>query len=451
MRIALALLFIASLGLASAAPAAEKPNFVIMMCDDQRWDQMSCAGNTVLKTPNMDRIAKEGMLFKNAFVTNSLCSPSRASLLTGTYSHANGVVDNRMRPMSKDVPWMPDLLRAAGYEVAFCGKSHQKEALRDRTWDYYFGYKGQGRYKNPIIAEGTDGKDVPHEGWMDDVVTDKAVAWLKKKREKPFCLFLFFKACHRSWDRPDRLKDLYKDVTVPKPALWGDPGEGKPKAFLDADNKIGGFKDILDYQGFIKDYYATLAGADDNIGKVFDALTAAGTLDSTMMMHTGDNGFFCGEWGRFDKRFMHEVSIRVPLVVRYPKLIKPGSVCEKMAINVDIAPTILDLAGIEIPKGMHGRSWAPLFKGETAGWRKDWYYHYYEYPDAHKVKPHRGVRTETAKLIHYYEAPEEFEMYDLAKDPEERKNVYGDPAHADLQKQLLTRLEDLRKETGDRQ
>jgi arylsulfatase A-like enzyme len=448
MRIALALLFVVPFGLASQDKAS-RPNFVIMMCDDQRWDQMSCAGNTVLKTPNMDRIAREGILFKNSFVTNSLCSPSRASLLTGTYSHANGVIDNRMRAMSKDVPFMPELLRASGYEVAFCGKSHQKEALRDRTWDYYFGYKGQGRYKNPIIAEGIDGKDLPHEGWMDDVVTDKAIEWLKKKREKPFCLFLFFKACHRSWDRPERLKDLYKDVTVPKPALFGDAGEGKPKAFLDADNKIGSFKDVADYQSFIKDYYATIEGADENIGKVLKTLEEMNKLDETFVMHTGDNGFFCGEWGRFDKRFMHEVSIRVPLVIRYPKLIKAGSVTDKMAINVDIAPTLLELAGVEIPKGMQGRSWVPVFKGEAA-WRKDWYYHYYEYPDAHKVKPHRGVRTETAKLIHYYEDPEEFEMYDLAKDPEERKNVYADPAYAELRKQLAERLEELRKELGDR-
>ncbi len=444
--------FLAILLLLLPAPQekAPRPNFVIMMCDDQRADQMSCAGNTVLKTPNMDRIAREGILFRNAFVTNSLCSPSRATLLTGTYSHANGVIDNRMRDMNPAVPWMPDLLRAAGYEVGFCGKSHQKNALRDRAWDFYFGYKGQGAYLNPTIAEGSDGKDVKREGWMDDVVTDKAIEWMRKKREKPFCLFLFFKACHRSWVRPPRLADLYKDVVVPKPALWDDPGAGKPKAFLDADNRIGGFKDVADYQAFIKDYYATLAGADENIGKVLSALDEMKKADDTFVMHTGDNGFFCGEWGRFDKRFMHEASIRVPLIARYPRLIKPGSTSDKMTINVDIAPTILDLAGVEVPKTMHGRSWVPILRGAAGEWRKDWYYHYYEYPDAHKVKPHRGVRTETAKLIHYYQEPQEFEMYDLAKDPEERKNLYGDPAHADLQKQLLVRLEELRKETGDR-
>jgi len=428
-----------------------RPNFVIMMCDDQRWDAMSLAGNTVLKTPNMDRIGREGIVFRNAFVTNSLCGPSRATILTGTYSHTNGMIDNRPKTeIRPDAPWMPDLLRASGYEVAFCGKSHQKNALRERKWDYYFGYKGQGRYKDPIIAEGTDGKDTVYPGWMDDVVTDKAVAWLKGRKEKPFCLFLFFKACHRSWDRPARLADLYKDVTVPKNPLWDDKGEGKPKAFIDADNRIGGFKDVADYQAFIKDYYATLVGADENIGPVFDALTSLGKLDDTLVLHTGDNGFFLGEWQRFDKRFMHEVSIRVPMVVRYPRLIKPGSVSDRMVLNLDIAPTLLDLAGVPIPKEMQGRSWVPLFKDPTAEFRKDWLYEYYEYPDSHKVRPHRGVRTEQWKLIHYHEAPEEFELYDLEKDPSEKENLYGKAEHADRVTQLKQRLEELRKETGDR-
>jgi arylsulfatase A-like enzyme len=447
MRYLLALLVL----IPAATPQAAKPNFVIMMCDDQRWDAMSLAGNAILKTPNMDRIGREGIVFQNAFVTNSLCGPSRATLLSGTYSHTNGMIDNRPKTdIRPDAPWMPDLLRAAGYEVAFCGKSHQKNALRDRKWDYYFGYKGQGRYKDPIIAEGTDGKDTVYPGWMDDIVTDKATAWLKGKREKPFCLFLFFKACHRSWDRPERLKDLYKDVSVPKPALWNDPGAGKPKAFLEADNVIGTFKDLQDYDKFMKDYYATLVGADENIGRVLETLTSTGKLDDTMVLHTGDNGFFLGEWNRMDKRFMHEVSIRVPMMVRYPKLIKPGTTSDRMVLNVDIAPTMLDMAGVEIPKAMQGRSWVPLFKDPKGEFRKDWLYEYYEYPDAHKVRPHRGVRTETWKLIHYYQEPEEFELYNLEKDPSEKENLYTKTESADRVKELKTRLEELRKETGDR-
>ena len=447
------LAFLSLLLLTGAAPQAkaDRPNFVIMMCDDQRWDAMSLMGNTVVKTPQMDRIGREGIVFKNMFVVNSLCGPSRASILTGTYSHTNGVLDNKGKvDIAAGTPFMPELLRAAGYEVAFCGKSHQKSSLRDRAWDYYFGYKGQGRYPNPIIAEGTDGKDVEWKGWMDDVVTDKAVDWLKGRKDRPFCLFLWFKACHRSWVRPDRLKDLYSDITVPKPALWDDAGSGKPDAFLKADNRIGGFKDVADYDKFMKDYYATIVGADENVGKVLDTLTSMGKLDDTMVLHTGDNGFFLGEWQRFDKRFMHEVSIRVPMVVRYPKLIKPGSVSERMILNIDIAPTMLDLAGVEIPKAMQGRSWLPLFKDPAADFRKDWLYEYFEYPAEHSVRKHRGIRTEEWKLIHYYEAPEEFELYDLRKDPWEKENLSGKPEAADRLAALRARLEELRRETGDR-
>lgn len=443
MRLLLVLL------LAMGARQDKRPNFILMMTDDQRWDTMSLTGCTLIQTPNMDRIGREGIVFRNAFVTNALCSPSRATFLTGTYSHVNGVIDNRNRVIDPKAPFMPDLLRAAGYEVAFYGKNHLKGALRDRTWDSYFAYNGQGRYAKPLIAEGVDGKDLPHEGWMDDVVTDKAVDWLKTRGDKPFCLFLFFKAPHRSWDRPARHADLMKDVDPPKPPTYDNPAADKTAAFRDADNRIGNAKDILDYAKFIKDYHAVIKGVDDNIGKVFAALEAAKKLDDTMMLFTGDNGFFLGDWGRYDKRFMHEVSIRVPLVIRYPRMIKAGSTSDKMAINVDWAPTTLDLAGVEIPKAMQGRSLKPLLKGEAVEWRKDWYYRYYEYPDAHKVKPHRGVRTETMKLIDYYDAPRETELYDLAKDPNELKNLANDPAYAAQLEQLRRRLDEMAKELLD--
>jgi arylsulfatase A-like enzyme len=436
----------------AAAPQAARPNFVIMMCDDQRWDAMSLYGNTVLKTPHMDRIGREGVMFRNAFVVNALCAPSRATLLTGTYSHTNGVIDNRNREIRKEAPWMPGLLKEAGYQVAFCGKSHLKGALRDRPWDYYFGFQGQGNYLKPRVAEGPGGKDEPHEGWMDDVVTGKALSWMKSGRDatKPFALFLFFKAPHRSWVRAPRHSNLFEGVEVPKPALWDDPAAGKPRAFLEADNRVGSANDILDYQKFMKDYYACIAGADDNVGRVFEALEGLKILDDTMLLHTGDNGFFLGEWQRFDKRFMHEVSIRVPMVVRYPRRIPAGSVSDAQVLNVDIAPTILDVAGVAVPAGMQGRSWTPLFKDPKAAFREDWYYEYYEYPDAHKVKPHRGVRSAAWKLIHYYEAPEEFELYDLAKDPSERDNLHGKPGMEEITKKLRTRIDELRRETGDR-
>lgn len=433
--------------------AQEKPNFVIMMCDDQRFDSLSCAGNPILKTPNMDRLAAEGIYFKNMFVTNSLCAPSRATLLSGLYSHANGVTDNFGKSVNADVKLLPDYLRAAGYEVAFCGKSHIKGALRDRTWDYYFGYKDQGRYVNPIIAEGTDGIDREYPGYMDDIVTEKALAWLKMPRSKPFCLFLFFKAPHRQWVPAPRHKDLFADLTIPKPSLWDHSGQGKPSAFLQAANMFGQYPDTKDFPGMVKDYYRTITAVDDNIGKVFATLAELKQLDSTFLMHTSDNGFFLGEWQRFDKRFMHEVSIRVPLLVRYPPLVKPKSTCEKMVTNVDITPTILDLAGIEAPKTLHGRSLKPLLAGQPVEWRKDWYYEYFEYPDvSHNVQKMRGIRTEQYKLIHYFDPPSQYpqayELYDLQKDPEEKENLANRPAMKTIRERLLKRIEELQKELG---
>jgi arylsulfatase A-like enzyme len=440
------------LALVPTARAAGRPNIIVMMTDDQRFDAMSCAGNTVLKTPNMDRIAREGVRFRNMFVTNSLCAPSRATLMTGLYSHSHGVRDNTPRrpdvPLS--IPFVSDHLRKAGYEVAFCGKSHAKSAFRDRQWDEYFGFKDQGNYLKPRIAEGTDGQDRLYTGWMDDVLTDHALAWLKRKRDRPFCLFLFFKAPHRSWDPPPRHKDLFAGATIPKPALWDADRNAKPSAFAKADNRIGKFPDVPDLDHFLKDYYRCLTGVDDNVGRVFDTLKELGRLDDTFMMYTSDNGFFAGEWQAFDKRFMHEPSIRVPMLVRYPTATRGGTLCDRMVLNVDIAPTLLDVAGVPVPKEMQGRSMLPLVKDPKAEGRKDWLYEYYEYPGPHSVRKNRGVRTERWKYIHYYEEPQEFELYDLQKDPEERTNLYGKKEYEGIVAALKQRLEELRKETGDK-
>lgn len=427
-----------------------RPNFVIMMTDDQRWDAMSCAGNEILKTPNMDRIAAEGVRFENAFVTNSLCSPSRATVMTGLYSHAHGVFDNKGRRLSPDQPILPDLLREAGYEVAFCGKSHIKGALRDRQWDYYFGFQGQGNYLNPKIAEGTDGKDERYEGYMDDIVTGKAVEWLENRTsEKPFCLFLWFKAPHRSWIRARRHYDLFREDTIPKPETFDDDLKGypdKPRAFANADNKIGTFNDVRSLDGFVKDYYSTLVAVDENVGKVFDVLEAKDILDDTALIYTSDNGFFHGEWRAFDKRFMHEPSSRVPVLIRYPRMIEKGSLSKKMFLNIDIAPTVLGLAGAPVPDWMHGQNAAPLLSGESSEWRKDWLYEYFEFPAVHSVRKHRGIRTEKYKLIHYYRDPQEFELYDLENDPGELNNLYGQEGYAELTDQLMQRLGELMQE-----
>lgn len=447
----------AALAVTLTTRAADRPNLVVMMTDDQRHDFLSCAGHPFLKTPNMDRIATEGALCRNMFVTNALCAPSRATLMTGLYSHSHGVINNLGTTLRPEAPFLSDLLRQAGYEVAFCGKSHVPGFFRDKPWDYYFGFKGQGRYLRPVIAEGVAGADQSFDGYMDDVVTDKAVAWFKRDRSKPFCLFLFFKAPHRPWERAPRHKNLFADVTVQKPDLWDHPGRGKPSAFLMAANLIGQFPDTKDYGAMVKDYCATVTAVDENVGKVLNALRDLGKLDDTAVVYTSDNGFFLGEWQRFDKRFMHEPSIRVPLLIRYPKMTVPGIKIEQMVLNIDIAPTLLDLAGVK-PPAMHGRSIVPLLRakaGESPTWRKDWLYEYFEFPDpSHNVRKHRGVRTERYKLIHYYAPPfptdrEEFELYDLQADPQEKVNIYSRAEMQPVVKQLRERLAELRRETGD--
>jgi arylsulfatase A-like enzyme len=467
MRLVLSL---AALALAFCSPlaAADKPNIVVMMTDDQRHDFMSCAGHAFIKTPNMDRIAKDGYRYTNAFVTNALCAPSRATLMTGQYSHANGVRDNLGSKLNPDAPWLPDELRKLGYEVAFCGKSHVPGHFRDKTWDYYFGFQGQGNYLKPVMAEtGADGKigaDKPYEGWIDDVVTDHAIKWVQRKRDKPFALFLFFKSPHRAWVPAPRNKDLYANDTVKKPALWDDPGAGKPRAFLQAANMIGQYPDVKDYDNMIRDYCRCITGVDDNVGRVLKALEDQKLYDDTAVMYTSDNGFFLGEWQRFDKRFMHEPSIRVPLLLKLPKTVQGvrpvGTKLDPMVLNVDIAPTVLGLAGGTAPKAMHGRNVVPFARIPPPGFpppdmvpRNAWYYEYFEWPDvSHNVNKHRGVRTTKWKYIHYYDPPfkfrEEFELYDLEKDPEERVNLANRPAMQATVKELREKMEALRKDLG---
>ena len=460
MRLPLALAVL--LLFAARSPAA--PNLVVMMTDDQRFDYMSIAGHPFLKTPNMDRIGKEGVRFTNAFVTNALCAPSRATLMSGQYSHANGVLDNLGSRLKAGIPWMPDELRKAGYEVAFCGKSHVPGHFRDKAWDYYFGFTGQGNYVKPVIAEtGPDGKigaDKAYDGWIDDVVSDKAIAWMKKERTKPFALFLFFKSPHRQWVPAERHKTRYADAAVKKPALWDDLGTGKPRAFLQAANMIGQYPDTKDYDAMIRDYCRCLTGVDDNVGKVLKALDDTKKADDTAVMYTSDNGFFLGEWQRFDKRFMHEPSIRVPMLLKLPKsyVWGAGKTPDQMVLNIDIAPTLLEIAGVPAPKAMHGMSMVKLVAEVPndplpVKWRDAWLYSYHEFPDvSHNVVKHRGVRTAKWKFIHYYEPPftfrEEFELYDLERDPEERVNLANRPAMQPTVKELQAKMAALRKELG---
>lgn len=460
-----AIFFVGSARADQPAQTGRAPNIIVMMTDDQRADYLSCAGHPFLKTPHMDRIAQDGVRFTNMFVTNALCAPSRATVMTGQYSHANGVRDNLGTRINPNAPWLPDELRKAGYEVAFVGKSHVPGHFRDKTWDYYFGFTGQGNYLKPVIAEsGPDGKigaDKPYDGWMDDVTTAKAVEWLKKKREKPFALFLFFKAPHRAWQPAERHKNLFRETVVKKPALWDDPGQGKPRAFLQAANMFGQYPDTKNYDEMIRDYCRCLTGVDDNVGKVLAVLDEMKAYDNTAVLYTSDNGFFLGEWQRFDKRFMHEPSIRVPLLVKLPKskyVWEAGRKPSQMVLNIDIAPTVLEIAGITAPPTMHGKSVVPLVTGvpnasAPVKWRDAWYYEYFEFPDvSHNVNRHRGVRTEKWKYIHYFDPPfqfkEEFELYDLENDPEERVNLAKHPAQQAVLKELREKMTKLRQELG---
>lgn len=442
--------------------ANRRPNILLLIGEGLRSDELSFAGNPIIHTPNLDRLGYEGINFKNTFVINALCSPSRATILTGLYSHTTGCLDNRNRLIPRQFPIFTDLLHEAGYETGCFGKAHIREALTDRYWDYYFGFDGAStNYYHPRIAEGTGGHvgelQVYH-GYVDDLVTEKAVSWLSQGREKPFCCVFMFQAPHAPFYRSRRNLDLYNGVPIPKPATFDDDLKGypgKPRAFADADNKIGttilGADDPRSLEEMVKDHYAGVVNNDQNFHSLLEALEKTGKLDDTVIILTSDHGFFLGEWRFYDKRFMHEPSIRVPLLIRYPKLIQAGTVVEKMALDLDLAPTILELAGVEVPKEMQGKSLVPFLKGsEPPSWRTDWLYEYYEYPGNQQVKPNRGVRTDRYKLIHYYEPPQEFELYDLQNDPGELYNLYGDPRYADLFHHLMDRLHQLRVETGDR-
>jgi len=448
---------------ASAQPKAKRPNVVFIYGEGQRADALSIAGNPILKTPNHDRIGREGVRFTNAFCTNALCAPARATALTGLYSKTTGAKDNKdlQVPLPADIPIFTELLRDAGYEVAIVGKVHVRNGVKDRYWDYYFGFNAPNtNYYNPRFSEGRKGvigEEKVYKGkYADDLVTDRALAWLNEEREKPFCLLLWFQTPHAPFFRARRHLDLYNGIPIPKPATFDDDLKGypgKPRAFADAENKIGTTDDAAATRSLeetVKDYYAGLVAVDDNIGRIFQHLEKSGELENTAILQTSDHGFFLGEWRLFDKRLMHEPSIRVPLMLRYPKLIKPGIVRDEMILDIDIAPTLLDLAEVKIPDHMQGKSVVGLVCAENPNWRKEWLYDYYEYPGANQVKPHRGIRTEHYKLIYYYQEPQEFELYDLANDPGETQNLYGNPQHLALQQNLWNRLQKLENEIPTR-
>jgi arylsulfatase A-like enzyme len=426
------------------------------MGDGVRPDELGIGGNRLIQTPHIDRIGREGIQFTNGFAINALCAPSRGTILTGLYPCKHGVIDN-FHQLKPGIPIISDLLRSSGYEVALCGKSHQANGLRDHYWDYYYAYLKQQPYFGASIAEGFNGQigeDKVIEGYADDVITDHAVHWLGSRSDTPFCLFLWLKAPHDPYMLPRRLATLYDDGSrITKPATFDDDIKGypgKPRAFAHADLKIGTDKHhIPTLEALVKSHYAGTMGLDDNVGRVWRALESSGKLDNTVFMFSSDHGYFLGEWHFLNKQLMHEPSIRIPLLIRYPRAIKPETVNREMVLNLDLGPTILDIAGVKVPQYMQGQSLVPFLRGRSPGneWRKDWLYTYYQTPDAPK---NRGVRTDRYKIIEYWdETPREYELYDLQEDPLERNNLFGDPAYSGLQGHLLQRLVELRREMGE--
>ena len=440
---------------------SKKPNIVCIVGEGLRWDELSSTGNKLIQTPNLDRIARTGCTFRNGFVVNALCLPSRATFLTGMYSHTTGAVSNVEGKIPDRFPLVSDLLQKAGYETAFLGKSHIEGALMDHYWDYYFGFVGQADYYRPRITEGIRGKYGPaklYEGeYVDTLLTRKAVEWLKQERTKPFCIFLWFYAPHAPFYRPKDLVNDLNGVPIPKPATFDENlngYQGKPRAVADADNKIGYSEVFSDdprsLEELVKDHNVGVEDNDRNVGAVWQELERQNIVNSTAVLLSSDHGFFLGEHHLYDKRLMYEPSIRVPMIVSYPGHVKADSKSDEMVLNLDLAPTLLEIAGLAVPGEMQGKSMLPLAEGKTdVSWRKDWLYEYYEYPGFENVRPCRGVRTERYKLIHFFIEPQEFELYDLQTDPDESNNLYGKPGYEELTTHLKERLAALRAETHD--
>jgi arylsulfatase A-like enzyme len=441
------------------------PNILFIMTDDHAAHAVSCYGSKINVTPNLDRLGREGMRFENAFVTNALCGPSRATLLTGKYSHANGFMDNKATTkFDGSQNTFIKMLKGAGYQTAVIGKWHlNSEPVGFDHWDIL---PGQGRYIDPVFM--TMGKRNVVQGYVTDVITDKAIDWISKRdQSKPFCLLYHHKAPHREWTPDEKHAKLYEEKDVPQPETFDDDYATRGTAakstemtvehhLLKTDTKgdpPAGFTPAQvknwKYQRYIKDYLRCVASVDDNVGRMLNFLDEQGLADNTIVVYTSDNGFFLGDHGWYDKRFMYEESMKVPLLVRYPGKVKAGTVSKELVINCDFAPTFLDYAGIKPPADMHGRSIRPILEGKApSDWRKSAYYHYYEFPRPHRVHPHWGVRTDRYKIIHFYTL-NEWELFDLEKDPNEVRNVYLAAEYSEVRERMTAELEKMRGELKD--
>lgn len=457
------------LSAAAIAAAADRPNVVYILCDDLRADCLGIAGHPHLKTPNIDRIAKEGAYFKNAFCTTSLCSPSRASILSGKYAHSHGVLNN-FTEYPVDLPSFPRQLQAAGYQTAYIGKWHmgeENDAPRP-GFDHFVTHKGQGKYFDTEFAINGEHKVIP--GYYTHVVTDLAEGWLKQKRDKPFLLMLGHKAPHSFYTPEERYAHSFDDVKIDYPASAFQLDD-KPAWFKTRLNTWHGiygplfdfrekFPDrsseaVKDFTAMTRSYWGTIRSVDDSVGRLYALLKERGELDNTILIFAGDNGLLNGEHGMVDKRTMHEPSIRVPMVLRYPPLVAPNKpqAISQLTLHEDTAPSILELCGAQPLPSIHGRSWKTLVAGGDNSWRKSFHYAY-NYEKQFPYTPNiRGVRGERWKYIRYPHGDggrdrHQAELYDLANDPQESKNLIGLPAHEKLVLELQAELDRLLKETG---
>ncbi|MGC9316410.1 MAG: sulfatase-like hydrolase/transferase [Armatimonadota bacterium] len=438
-----------------------RPNIVMILTDDQRWDAMSNMPNRwpFLQTPNIDRLASEGARFENAFVTISLCSPSRACFLTGRHAHSHGVRTNEGTDVPPDMPTYPQVLQRAGYRTAFVGKWHMARSADPRPgFDYWLSFVGQGQYTDPPLQE--NHRAFQAQGYMTDILTDYAVRWLQRQ-DGPFCLVLSHKAAHGPFTPAPRHRDAFPDAEIPPPASFFEDFADKP-AWLRRAMAHGARQDNRDQpapeslpppewdptQATRLDYLRCMLGIDDSVGRVLETLADIGELDNTLVAFAGDNGYFMGEHRRGDKRLAYEESMRIPLLMRYPALIEAGARIEAMALNIDLAPTLLELAGAQVPAGMHGRSLIGPLQGREAGWRDRFFYQYYQERWLPGLPTILAVRTDRWKYITCPDLDDIDELYDLRHDPHEMTNLALAPEHAGTLAQMRAALEELKRETG---
>lgn len=487
----------------------KKPNIIFIMSDDHGYQAISAYSDKLIKTPNIDRIANEGMLFTNATVTNSICSPSRAVILTGKHSHINGKIDNLSEFDTTNVTF-PQILQKAGYQTAMFGKLHFGN--NPKGFDEFKILPGQGDYYNPKFI--TQKGDTIIKGYVTDITTDLTLDWMKNRRDpnKPFMLMYLHKAPHRSWLPTQKYYTEYTKKTFPLPETlfdnyntrgtatktaemgilkhmtfvydckltpetmktlglkdWNDLGQNLDRMTTEEranwetvygpinDDFIKKYPTMNDstltvwkYQRYMQDYLATIASVDDNVGRLLDYLDDEKLADNTMVVYTSDQGFYLGEHGWFDKRFMYNESFKTPLLIKWPNKITPGTTEDEMVQNLDFAQTFLEIAGVKAPSDMQGESLVPLLTGKKEAWSRDAvYYHYYEYPAEHAVKRHYGIATKDYKLIHFYYDVDEWELYDRKKDPQEMNNVINDPAYAKVVVEMKQKLKELRKKYKD--